>query len=190
MQNREIVEEINGKDLHLRKISLSDSEFFFFSLKEEVVSKFLSLGTLTSQEHSKKLIKNYLKYWDKQTQYNYIIEIRKKSNTGVYIKKLGCVSLWNINWLHKRAEVGIWIIPRYWHQGMAKKAIDLIKTIAFNHLRLNRLEAHIAINNKKSINLFKKCNFIEEGILNDYLNLRGIFTNAVILASIRRLKIS
>ena len=186
MQNREIVEEINGKDLHLRKISLSDSEFFFSSLKEEVISKFLSLAPLTSQEHSKKLIKNYLKYWDKQTQFNYIIEIRKKSNASVDIKKLGSVSLWNINWLHKRAEVGIWIIPRYWHQGMAENAINLIKAIAFNHLRLNRLEAHIAINNKKSINLFKKCNFIEEGILKDYLNLKGAFTSAVILALLRK----
>ncbi|MFX0187813.1 MAG: GNAT family N-acetyltransferase [Candidatus Hodarchaeota archaeon] len=186
MQNREIVEAINDKDLYLRKISLSDSKFFFTSLKEEVISKFLSLGPLTSQEHSKKLIKNYLKYWDKQTQFNYIIEIRKQNNIGNDIKKIGSVSIWNISWVHKRAEVGIWIIPRYWHQGMAEKAINLIKTIAFYHLNLNRLEAHIAINNKESVNLFKKCNFIEEGILKNYLNLRGTFTNAVILASLRK----
>jgi len=186
MQNREIVEEINDKDLHLRKISLSDSEFFFSSLKEEVISKFLSLGPLTSQEHSKKLIKNYLKYWDEQTQFNYIVELRKQNNISNDIKKIGSISIWNISWLHKRADVGIWIIPRYWHQGIAKKAINLIKTIAFYYLNLNRLEAHIAINNKKSINLFKNCNFIEEGILKDYLNLRGTFTNAVILASLKR----
>ncbi len=186
MKNREIVEEINDKNLHLRKISLSDSDFFFSSLKEEVVSKFLSLGPLTSQEHSKKLLKNYLKYWEKQTQFNYIIEIRKQNNISNDIKKIGSASIWNISWLHKRAEVGIWIIPRYWHQGMAKEAINLIKTIAFYHLNINRLEAHIAINNKKSIHLFKKCNFTEEGILKDYLNLRGTFTNAVILASLRK----
>jgi len=186
MYNKEIVEEINDKELFLRKISLSDSEFFFSSLKEEVVSKFLSLGPLTSKEYSKKLIKNYLKYWDKNTQFNYIIEIRKDTNIGDNIKQIGSISIWNISWLHKRGEVGIWIIPRYWHQGMAKKAINLIRIIGFNHLKLNRLEAHIAINNKTSINLFKTCNFTEEGILKDYLNLRGTFTNAVLLASLRK----
>jgi len=137
MYNKEIVEEINDKELFLRKISLSDSEFFFSSLKEEVVSKFLSLGPLTSKEYSKKLIKNYLKYWDKNTQFNYIIEIRKDTNIGDNIKQIGSISIWNISWLHKRGEVGIWIIPRYWHQGMAKKAINLIRIIGFNHLKLN-----------------------------------------------------
>ena len=109
MKNREIIEEINDQKLYLRKISLGDSEFFFTSLKEEAVSKFLSLGPLTSKEHSKKLLKNYLKYWDKNTQFNYIIEIKNDDN----IKKIGSISIWNISWLHKRAEIGIWINPKY-----------------------------------------------------------------------------
>jgi len=186
MQNREIIEEINDQKLFLRKISLGDSEFFFTSLKEEAVSKFLSLGPLTSKEHSKKLLKNYLKYWDKNTQFNYIIEIREDKNIEDNIKKIGSISIWNISWLHKRGEVGIWVVPKYWHQGMAKKAIKLIRIIAFNHLKMNRLEAHIAINNKTSINLFKNSGYIEEGVLKQYLNLRGTFTDAIILAILKK----
>ena len=182
MKNREIIEEINDQKLYLRKISLGDSEFFFTSLKEEAVSKFLSLGPLTSKEHSKKLLKNYLKYWNKNTQFNYIIEIKNDDN----IKKIGSISIWNISWLHKRAEIGIWINPKYWSMGFSKKALNMIKYVASNHLNLNRLEAHIAVDNQKSINLFVKCGFIKEGILKAYLNLKGNYHDAVILAHINK----
>ena len=181
MPRIEIIDEINDEtqNIYLRKISVSDTKFFYESLIEDPVSKYLSLGPLQSLDHSKKLIKTYLKYWDQNSQFNYIIELRKND-----IKKIGSISLWNISWLHRRAEIGIWINSKYWNQGLGEKAINLIKIIAERHLLLHRIEAHIAAQNTRSINLFKKCNFKEEGILQEYLNLKGKFENAVILAFI------
>ncbi len=51
---------------------------------------------------------------------------------------------------------------------------------------MNRLEAYIAIENKKSITLFEKCGFKKEGILNQYLLFEGKFHNAVILVLLKR----
>ena len=178
--NREIIEEINDGKVYLVKISTKDVDFVFSTLKEDTVSKFLSLGPLISREHSQKLIKSYLKYWDKQLQFNYIIELR--DNNTKNIKKIGSINLWNISWLHRRAEIGIWINSKYWNQGLAKAALSLIKIIAFNHLNLLRLEAHIAVENMPSINLFKNCGFKKEGVLRKYLNLRGSFHDAAILS--------
>ena len=166
----EIIEEINDGNFYLRKISLDDIQFFYESLKEEDMTQLLSLGALESLKHSKKLIKNYLRYWDQYLQFYYIIELREEN----LIKRLGSTSLWDISWLHRRSEVGIWILPNYWEKGYGKKAIEMIKIIAFQHLKLNRLEAHISVNNTRSINLFKKCGFFEEGTLREYLNLKGI----------------
>ena len=154
-------------------------------MKDETVSKYLSLGPLVSREHSQKLINNYLTYWDKQIQFNYIIEIRD-NNKSNEIKKVGSINLWNISWLHKRAEIGIWLNSKYWNQGIAKRALSLIINIGFYHLNLHRLEAHIAVENIPSINLFKKCGFIQEGILKDYLFLRGVYNDAVILSLINK----
>ena len=185
MQNREIIEEINDGKVYLAKISTKDVDFVFSSLKEDTVSKFLSLGPLISRDHSQKLIKSYLKYWDKLLQFNYIIELRENNDKNSR-KKIGSINLWNISWLHKRAEIGIWLNSKYWHQGNAKIALSLIKVIATNHLKLTRLEAHIAVENKPSINLFKKCGFSQEGVLSNYLNLRGVYHDAVILAYIKK----
>ena len=183
--NKEIVEEINDGKVYLSKISTKDIDFVFSSLKDETVSRFLSLGPLISRDHSQKLIRSYLKYWDKHLQFNYIIELRE-NNKGHNRKKIGSINLWNISWLHKRAEIGIWLSSKYWNQGIAKIALSLLKNIAFNHLTLNRLEAHIAIENTPSINLFKKCGFVQEGVLRHYLNLRGVYHDAVILALLNK----
>jgi ribosomal-protein-alanine N-acetyltransferase len=177
----EIVEEINDGSLYLRKVKKNDTKFFFTSLNEKSLISYLSLGPLTTMENSKRLIRKYLRFWDNYAQYNYVIELREST-----IRSIGSINLWNLNWRHKRAEVGIWIIPSYWDKGFGERALNLIKTIGFNHLKLNRLEAHIANENKRSLFLFKKCGFKEEGILKQYLNFQGIFHDAFALACLKK----
>jgi len=177
MEDIEIIEEINDGNLFLRKVSKEDVSFFYQSLKEKEMINYLSLGPLRSFDHSKRLVKNYLKSWEKWLQFNYVIELRDNST----INRIGSVSLWNVNWLHKRSGVGIWILPNYWGQGIGKRVIELIKKVAFYHLKLNRIEAQIAFENDKSIKMFKKCGFKEEGLLKKYLNIEGKFHDAYML---------
>ena len=174
----EVIEEINDGNLYLRKVSKDDVSFFYQSLKEKEMTNYLSLGPLLSYDHSKRLIKNYLKSWEKYLQFNYVIELRENQKKT----RIGSVSLWNINWFHQRSRIGIWILPTYWERGIGTKTITLIKIIGFNHLNLNRIEAHIAMENERSIKMFKKSGFIEEGTLRAYLNITGEFQDALLLA--------
>lgn len=184
MLNEKVVEEINEEDLYLRKIYKGDVEFLFDSLRKQEINQYLSLGPLSSLEHSKRLVENYLQSWKKYNQFNYIIEI-KKGNTR---KKIGSISLWNLNWLHNRAEVGVWLAnPKYFNMGIGTRAVNLIKNVGFIHLNLNRIEAHTAIENVSSIKLFKKCGFVEEGILKKYIRLQGEYHDAVVLACLKNI---
>ena len=178
MDKLDIVEEIEDSNIILKKVSLPDAKFFFESLQEPTITKYLSLGPLDDLDHSKKLIKNYLRYWDTYLQYNFVI-LMKDTNTDK--KRVGSISLWNINWLHKRAEIGIWININYWNQGFGTRAINLIKNVGFFHLKLKRIEAHVAIVNERSIMIFKTCGFKEEGTLRQYLNFKGTFYDAIVL---------
>ncbi|MFW9882361.1 MAG: GNAT family N-acetyltransferase [Candidatus Thorarchaeota archaeon] len=180
VEHAKIVEEINKEGVFLRKITKADMEFVFKSLNDNVITNYLSLGPIETIEHSKRLIKGYLKYWEGYLQFNYIIEIQ--GIQGIDKEKIGSVSLWNISWQHYRSQIGIWIIPSYWGKGIGEKALNLIKIIAFHHLKLNRLEAYIAIENDRSINLFEKCNFQKEGILHQYLKFKGTYHDAILMA--------
>ncbi|MBY9015609.1 MAG: GNAT family N-acetyltransferase [Candidatus Lokiarchaeota archaeon] len=177
----EVIEEINDGNLYLRKLSKEDVTFFYQSLKNKDITNYLSLGPLISHEHSRRLIKNYLKSWDKYLQFNYVIELRDNKKTS----RIGSASLWNINWFHQRSGIGIWILPMFWERGIGTKTITLIKIIGFNHLKLNRIEAHIAVKNDRSIKMFKKCGFIEEGTLKGYLNINGGFQDALLVACLK-----
>ncbi|MHA1670036.1 MAG: GNAT family N-acetyltransferase [Promethearchaeota archaeon] len=177
----EIIEELDNDILHLRKIGKEDVQFFYESLTHAPITIYLSLGALQSLEHARRVIKNYMKSWEQRLQFNYVIELKFSKLE----EKIGLVSLWNISWLHRRAEIGIWLLPKYWKFGYGKKSVNLIKIIGFNHLYLNRLEAHIAIENLNSIKMFKSCNFEEEGILKQYLNLNNMFQDAVVLSCLK-----
>ena len=179
-EHSEIIEEINDGNLFLRRITKDDGEFVFRSLNDKNLTTYLSLGPLKTLEHSKRLIKGYLRYWDNKLQFNYILEMQE-----VKKEKIGSISLWNINWQHFRAQIGIWLIPSYWGKGLGEKSINLIKNIAFNHLKINRLEAYIAKENIKSIVLFEKCGFKEEGKLKQYLNFQGKYHDAIIVACLK-----
>jgi ribosomal-protein-alanine N-acetyltransferase len=181
IRNSEIVEEVNEGNLFLRKISKEDIEFVFQSLNNKDLITYLSLGPIKTLEHTKRLIKGYLKYWDKNLQFNYIIELQDDNKI-----KIGSISLWNISWQHHRAQIGIWLIPSFWSKGLAEKSLSLIKIIAFNHLKINRLEAYIAIDNKRSIALFEKSGFRKEGILKEYLNFQGSYHDAIIMACLKK----
>jgi ribosomal-protein-alanine N-acetyltransferase len=78
--------------------------------------------------------------------------------------------------------VGIWLLPDYWNKGIGKVVLKLIQNIVFIHLKLHRIEAHIAVENTRSINLFKNSNFINEGRLAGYLNIDGKYQDAYIFA--------
>ena len=173
----DVVEVIKSDSIHLRQLRKDDAKFFYESLLDKKITDYLSLGPLKSLEHAKRLVKNYIKSWEQYQQFNYIIN---HDST-----KVGSISLWNVSWLHKRAELGIWILPKYWEKGFGKESIELIKIIAYNHLHLNRLESHIAIENIRSIKMFKSCGFKEEGLLKEYLNLRGEFQDAKILSHLK-----
>ncbi|MHA2181540.1 MAG: GNAT family N-acetyltransferase [Promethearchaeota archaeon] len=178
--NLDIVEEINEGSVYLRKVKKNDAKFFFTSLNEEALITYLSLGPLKTLENSKRLIRKYIKFWDNYAQYNYVIELRESS-----IKRIGSVNLWNLNWRHNRGEIGIWIIPSYWNKGFGEKSLNLIKNVGFTHLKLNRLEAHVAIENVNSSSLFKKCGFRKEGILKQYLKFNDRFQDALVFACLR-----
>jgi len=176
----EIIEEINEGSLYLRKVKKKDAEFYYTSLNEKNLITYLSLGPLATLEAAKGLIRKYLKFWDNYAQYNYVIELRE-----LRIKRIGTVNLWNLNWRHNRGEIGIWIIPSYWNKGFGEKTLNLIKNIGFIHLKLNRIEAHIALENESSIRLFQKCGFRKEGILKQFLKFDNKFQDALVLACLK-----
>lgn len=63
----------------------------------------------------------------------------------------------------------------YWGQGYMKEALKVVIEYGFTQMKLNRIDALVAIENDRSSNLLKSLGFKQEGILRDYFYLNGKF---------------
>lgn len=69
---------------------------------------------------------------------------------------------------HQFANFGYQIYNRYWGHGYGREAAKLGLRIGFQQLKLNRLEAAINLDNKKSVRLAKLIGMRREGVKKRY----------------------
>lgn len=80
---------------------------------------------------------------------------------------IGMITLKEIDWFTRKAELGYWLSPQWQNRGIATKALEKTLDICYSKLHLNRLQVRIAENNYNSIKLIRKFHFVFEGIERD-----------------------
>ena len=85
---------------------------------------------------------------------------------------VGCCDVAEIDWRHRRAEIGFVLAHDYWGEGYALEAMHAV----IDHvagLGLKRLTARIHIGNYRSETLLRKLHFQEEGYLRGHVDRDG-----------------
>lgn len=78
---------------------------------------------------------------------------------------LGLISLLNINYINRTAELHIMIGDSKNHgKGIGTFAVKLMISHAFNNLNLRRIELGVLENNVPAIKLYEKIGFVKEGV--------------------------
>ncbi len=84
-----------------------------------------------------------------------------------------------------RAEVGYVFNPRYWGYGFASEAVSAAMEFAFRELDINRIEAHYIEGNHRSRRVMETCDMTFEGMLRQYMFIKGCYRNIGICAVTR-----
>lgn len=106
------------------------------------------------------------KVWFKKA----IPEYKKKNPAAVHLaididgEVVGCVGLTNIVPGHK-AEIGYWLAPRLWGQGIVSEAVGRVVEFAFKKMKLHRIYAYVFLPNRASMRILEKNGFRREGML-------------------------
>jgi len=87
-------------------------------------------------------------------------------------------------WAHS-AEIGYWLSPRYWGQGIATAAFACLTDHAFQTPAILRLQATIHSPNGASARVAEKCGYIREAILRNAISKDGEIYDALIYAKVR-----
>lgn len=120
---------------------------------------------------SKYILKQYIEnsHLDIFTTKQLRLVIESKSeNTPV-----GLIDLFDYDSTNLRAGVGILIIKKYRQKSYASNSLKVLIQYAFSTLLLDQLYCNISVNNKISINLFKKNGFKITGCKENWLNIKG-----------------
>ena len=68
---------------------------------------------------------------------------------------------------HRKAEVGFWLIPEYWSQGIMQETMPVILNHAAHALNLHRIEGYVESDNHQCKRAIEKAGFVLEGTMRD-----------------------
>ena len=80
----------------------------------------------------------------------------------------GALLLHDVNWRHRRAEVGLWVAPDGRGAGAGTRALALACRLVFGHLGFDRLQLYTEASNRAMRALAARAGFREEGVLRAY----------------------
>ncbi|PID87753.1 MAG: GNAT family N-acetyltransferase [Bacteroidia bacterium] len=84
-------------------------------------------------------------------------------------KTVGLVDLFELDFFHLRAGVGILLREECRGRGYASAALSLMEDYAFSLLKMRQLFCHIAVSNKESLRLFEGAGFSVSGRKKDWV---------------------
>ena len=159
--------------IKLRQFETSDLETYRGWVNDPKIGRLLGrIESVTKTEHERwydNLMDNVnARVFAIETNYEYI----------------GNVWLWNIEKMHRKAEVRI-VIGAEQGKGYGAQALDLITKYAFEKMNLNRLYAYVFEYNKRAKNAFESSGFIEEGLLKSDRIINGEYVDTYIMAKVK-----
>lgn len=163
--------------LLLRHFTQADLENVFTGLSHPDVIKYYGVN-YTSLEATK-------------AQLQFFADL-EKNETGVWwavcsIKDktfYGACGFNNLSAQHKKTEIGFWLLPQFWGQGIITEAVQLICNYAFTTLALHRIEAIVETENSNSKKIMTKLNFTHEGTMKECEIKSGSFISLDIYAKL------
>ena len=173
MKNNIEIPRLYGSKIYLRKVVRSDiCQNYVDWLNDPEVNQYLET------RHEEQTLNKLINYWDTRqldslSPWLAIVNLMTDEH-------IGNIKLGPINWIHKRADISIFIGNKdCWGKGIAQEAINLVKVWAFESLGLKKLYAGAYVVNIGSIKAFQKCGFVIEGTFKNDAILNNGRVNSV-----------
>ncbi len=77
---------------------------------------------------------------------------------------IGACGLNDINAEHRRAEIGYWLLPESWGEGVMAECLEAMLRHAFDAIGLHRVAADVDLDNHRSRRLLERLGFQPEGV--------------------------
>jgi ribosomal-protein-alanine N-acetyltransferase len=168
--------ELKTEKILLRDIEGSDIDTVFRGLSNPDVIKHYGVS-FDSLEETKEQMK-----WFADTKQKWFA-ICSVDNNVFY----GAGGLNDISKKHKKAEIGLWLLPEYWGKGIMKKVVPVICDYGFDKLELHRIEGFVDSENKNCKRAMSALDFELEGTMRDCEIKNNKFVSIEVYSTIRKI---
>jgi ribosomal-protein-alanine N-acetyltransferase len=160
--------------LILKNIGKEDTDFILSHFSDRDVTKYLyDTEPLTDISGANEIICSYLET-EPRSQNRWIL-VRKTDNEKIGTCGFHC---WNRN--EANVEIGYDLQREFWSKGYMQEALIEILNFAKGNMNVMKIEAHVYVENIKSINLLGKIGFKISGTKNELFRgkeyLHNIYT--------------
>lgn len=156
-------------NIFLREIQLDhDYSDFYKYITRPQVAKYLSSDDIPSNIESARI---ELGYWERmyirKASIYWAIALEEKN------KIIGTAGFNFWNQEQRRSEISYDLDPEFWGKGIMTDSIEAITNFGLEEMKVQRIQATVAIDNFASIKVLEKNGYKREGLLNKYGFLQG-----------------
>jgi len=170
---------LNTSRLSLRWIRAEDVDDFYAVYSNPEVMRYWSTLPLPDKEAASKLINEIHEGIKRDDMLKWGIALRSSD------KLIGSVTLFHIDFTHRRAEIGYAQGRAYWGQGYMQEALKAVLNHAFEILNLHRIEADVDPRNAASVRTLERLGFQREGYLRERWQVNGEIQDAFFYGLLR-----
>ena len=163
---------INTSRLSLRWIRAEDVDDFYAVYSNPEVMRYWSTPPLPDKDAASKLINEIHESIKRDDILKWGIALRSSD------KLIGSVTLFHLDFTHRRAEIGYAQGRAYWGQGYMQEALKAVLNHAFEILNLHRIEADVDPRNAASVRTLERLGFQREGFLRERWQVNGEIQDA------------
>ena len=169
---------IKTERLLLRQFIASDLENVYKGLSDPEIIKYYGVSYKTLE--------------DTKAQMQFFVDLEKEGK-GIWwaVCSLdnktfyGAGGLNSLNKVHKKAEIGFWLLTEFWGHGIMTEAMPIICNYGFDNLELHRIEGLVETDNLTCKKAMKKLDFKLEGTMKDCEVKNGKFISLEIYAKFK-----
>ncbi len=171
---------INTDRIALRAISAADVDDFFAVYSNPEVMRYWSTPPLANREAASKLISEIHKDIEQHEILKWGIALQTDD------RLIGSVTLFHMDFTHKRAEIGYALGRDHWGHGYMQETLKAVLNYAFDVLNLHRIEADVDPRNTASVKTVERLGFQREGYLRERWQVNGEIQDAFFFGLLRQ----
>jgi len=165
--------------LILRALSLDDADDIFAYASDSEVTRYTIFERHLSLDTTIEWLRSVLGMYRDGHPGPWGMELRNGD------RLIGACGFRNWDAQHRRAEMGYTVTRTFWNQGYASEAVRALIAFGFEHMNLNRIEAHAVPINVGSTRVMEKAGMKFEGVLRQSEFFKGAYQDLAIYSILR-----